>query len=276
MGGRAKHKEHLNFHFSQTFQELVNAERLYQKLLQDFKKASVYAVHVVSKRNPPPLNLHNIMGEGGEKYAVGGILLRRAQGWTVAGQQFQVFEMPPESIDTLGQHINSDLGEISAKLAALDVRNASLLRNKIENLIVPLSCIVDYFGQRYEAVSMVPASINSLVYGTDTDGLIFKDNDPEAQQMAKRIASVLNLRPHVIRERSTQTLKEIHLPYSVQLHRNVESQLDRQFYLVGALRLFPLEESLRSATRVPPPQEFMSRQLRPELVFGHHHGDMQP
>ena len=46
----------------------------------------------------------------------------------------------------LGQNINSDLSEISAKLAALDVRNMSLLRNKFENLIVPLSCIVDYFG----------------------------------------------------------------------------------------------------------------------------------
>ena len=128
---------------------------------------------------------------------------------------------------SLGQNINSDLSEISAKLAALDVRNASLLRNKFENLIVPLSCIVDYFGQRFEAISMVPASINSLVYGSDTDGLIFKDEDPEAVQMATRIARALNLSPHVIRERSTATLKEIQLPYSVQLHRNVESKLDR-------------------------------------------------
>ena len=56
----------------------MNAERLYQKLIQDFKKASVYAVHAICKRNPPPLNLHNMMGDGGEKYAVGGILIRRA------------------------------------------------------------------------------------------------------------------------------------------------------------------------------------------------------
>ena len=107
----------------------------------------------------------------------------------------------------LGQNINSDLSEISAKLAALDVRNMSLLRNKFENLIVPLSCVVDYFGQRFEAISMVPTSINSLVYGSDTDGLIFKDDDPEAVQMAERISKALNLSPHIIRERSTKTLK---------------------------------------------------------------------
>ena len=31
---------------------------------------------------------------------------------------------------------------------------------------------------------MIPASINSLVYGSDTDGLIFKNEDEEAVQMA--------------------------------------------------------------------------------------------
>ena len=63
----------------------MNAERLYYKLLNDFKKASVYAVHAVCKRNPAPLNLHNLLGDGGEKYVVGGIFLRRCAGWTVGG-----------------------------------------------------------------------------------------------------------------------------------------------------------------------------------------------
>ena len=208
-------------------------------------------------------------------YIVGGIFLRRAQGWTVGGQQFSRLEVHDE-LDTLGQNINSDLGETSAKLAALDVRNAALLRNKIDNLVVPLSCVVDYFGQRFQAISLAPVSINSLVYGSDTDGQLFINKDAEAEQMARKVGSLLNLKPHVIRERATDILKEIYLPYTVQLHRNVESQLDRQFYLVNALRLFPFEESLRSATRVPPPQEFMSKQMRPELVVNHHTGDILP
>ena len=115
----------------------------------------------------------------------------------------------------MGSAINGDLSEISGKLAALDVRNAAILRNKIENLVVPLACIVDYFGQRFEAQSLVPASINSLVYGSDTDGVIFKNTDKEAERMAMKIGSALNLRPHVIRERATQTLKQIYMPYSV-------------------------------------------------------------
>ena len=128
------------------------------------------------------------------------------------------------------------------------MRNSSLLRNKVENIVVPLTCIVDYFGLRFEAMSIIPASINSLAYGSDTNGLIFKDSDKEAEQMAEQIGKLLNLKPHIIQEGATQKLKKVYLPYSVQLHRNHESQIDKQFYLFGCVRLFPSEESLRSAT----------------------------
>lgn len=146
IGGREKNKDRMNFNYSPIFQELTNAERLYEKLVSDFKRAAVYAVHSVSKRQPAPLNLHNLLGDGGDKYVVGGIFLRRAQGWTVAGQQFSRFEVQEDDMNEMGQSINGDLSEISGKLAALDVRNSSLLRNRIENLVVPLACIVDYFG----------------------------------------------------------------------------------------------------------------------------------
>ena len=100
-GGRELNKGNLDFKYTPIFQELVNAERLYYKLLTDFKKASVYAVHAICKRNPTPLNLHNLLGEGGEKFVVGGIFLRKAQGWTVSGQQFSHFEAY-DDLDTLG------------------------------------------------------------------------------------------------------------------------------------------------------------------------------
>ena len=137
------------------------------------------------------------------------------------------FEITEQEVDMLGQTINSDLSEISGKLAALDVRNGALLRNKVDNLVVPLSCVIDYFGQRFEAISVVPASFNSLAYGSETDGLIFKNDDKEAEQMAMQIGKLLNLKPHKVLERATGVYKDAYLPYSVQLHRNVESQLDR-------------------------------------------------
>lgn len=49
-----------------------------------------------------------------------------------------------------GNDSGANITEISGKIASLDVRNLTLLRNKIENLVVPLACIVDYFGLRFE------------------------------------------------------------------------------------------------------------------------------
>ena len=87
---------------------------------------------------------------------------------------------------------------------------------------------------------MCPLSINSLAYGTDTDGLLFTDEDPEAERMAATIANLLNLKEHFIEEKGpTKKIKRACLPYTVQLHRNKEMQDDRKFYLVNAFRLFP-------------------------------------
>jgi hypothetical protein len=62
----------------------------------DFEVASVYAVHSIVKNSPAPLNLLNLLGDGGDKYIVGGIFIRRASGWTVCGQQYKTYEFQPE------------------------------------------------------------------------------------------------------------------------------------------------------------------------------------
>ncbi len=49
-----------------------------------------------------------------------------------------------------GAATDSNLLEISGKIAALDVRNLATLRNRIARLVVPLACIVDYYGLRFE------------------------------------------------------------------------------------------------------------------------------
>ena len=55
------------------------------RLMDDFKQAALYAVHMIVQKNPTPLNLFNLYGDDGEKYAIGGMMLRRAKGWTVCG-----------------------------------------------------------------------------------------------------------------------------------------------------------------------------------------------
>lgn len=43
----------------------------------------------------------------------------------------------------------TDILEVNGKVGMLECRNMALLRNKIQNLIVPLSAIVDYYGIKF-------------------------------------------------------------------------------------------------------------------------------
>jgi hypothetical protein len=197
--------------------ELAEAEAAFRKLCEDFKKAALYSVHLIVKKNPTPLNLYNLYGDDGDKYVVGGILIRRAKDWTICGQPFtEASRMHTTAIGSSGgAATDSNLLEISGKIAALDVRNLATLRNRIARLVVPLACIVDYYGLRFECQSLAPLSINSLVYGSDNNGLTFTNKDEHAEIMARQIASLLNLKPHYIEEQATLKLKLSYLPYTV-------------------------------------------------------------
>ena len=43
-----------------------------------------------------------------------------------------------------------DVNQVVAKLAKMDVKTLAMLRNKIDGLIIPMCCIVDYFGIVFE------------------------------------------------------------------------------------------------------------------------------
>lgn len=89
--------------------------------------------------------------------------------------------IPGDNNGVAGNESGSALIQISGKIASLDVRNMALLRNRLDQLVVPLACIVDYYGLKFEVLSLSPISINSLAYGSDIDGLLFNDSDPEAE-----------------------------------------------------------------------------------------------
>lgn len=139
-------------HQSSELAELTEAEAAYRRLCEDFRKASLYAVHLIVKKNPTPLNLFNLYGDDGDKFVVGGILVRRAKDWMVCGQPFteaaklHTTAIGPGNTDAGG----SNLSEISGKVASLDVRNMAIMRNRLPRLVVPLAAIVDYYGLKFE------------------------------------------------------------------------------------------------------------------------------
>lgn len=209
---------------------------------------------MIVKKNPTPLNLFNLYGDDGDKFVVGGILVRRAKDWTICGQPFT--EAAKLHTTAIGNNDGSaNLTEISGKVASLDVRNMALMRNRLPRLVVPLASLVDYYGLKFECQSLAPISINSLVYGSDTNGLTFVNKDAHAEAMAHQIAVLLNLKPHYVEEQATLKLKMSYLPYTVQLHRNKDLQGDSNLYLINPMRLFPQDESLRQPQSTNPQQQ---------------------
>ena len=105
---------------SEDLDKMIMAEESLAKLMDDFKQASLYAVHCIVHKNPPPLNLFNLYGDDGEKFIAGGILIRRAKGWTICGTTGS--DEPTAKVES------ESSGEASAKIAGLNVRNLALLR----------------------------------------------------------------------------------------------------------------------------------------------------
>ena len=85
------------------------------------------------------------------------------------------------------------MSQVNHKIASLEVRAFGILRNRIHKLVIPLACTIDYYGALYQIQSPCPLSLNSLAYGSDTNGVLYKDDNPGGERIAREVAELLNL-----------------------------------------------------------------------------------
>ena len=71
----------------------------------------------------------------------------------------------------------------------------SMLRHRITKLVVPLACIVDYYGFFFEVQTSAPLTLSTLAYGSETEGLLLKDDDPTARFISAQVGKLLNIMP---------------------------------------------------------------------------------
>ena len=166
---------------SEELSQLADLEAEMNAISEDFIDSALAAVHFIIKKNAASLNLYNLYGDGGDKFMVGGLLVRRAKNWRVCGKLLSE-DQPQVVKGAAGTSV--DVNHIVSKIAALDVRALALLRHRFPKLVVPLACVIDYYGIVFEVQSPSPLTLNTLVYGSDTEGLLFKNDDAEAEQMA--------------------------------------------------------------------------------------------
>lgn len=64
-------------------------------------------------------------------------------------------------------------------------------------------CLVDYRGFRLVAMSLLPISKSTLIYGSDDAGKTVHNDDPEFSNLMKEAASIINLKGHVTDAKGT-------------------------------------------------------------------------
>jgi hypothetical protein len=124
-------------------EQLISLETDLNNLYDEFQDAALYAVHFIVKNNIASLNLYNLYGDDGDKFMTGGLLVRRAKNWLVYGKHLSEED---SRVVKGAAALNLDVNQVVVKLAKMNVKALSMLRNKIKNLIIPMACIVDYFG----------------------------------------------------------------------------------------------------------------------------------
>jgi hypothetical protein len=150
------------------------------------------------------------------------------------------------------------------KAAGHDLRNMiQLFELGLPKICFPLMCTIDWCGFRLVAMSLLPISDQTLIYGSSDGGNTVVNENDEFEQFMKVAAQKLNLVGHQcgLEKESSQFL------YTCA---DCEGHLgnDKRFYIVDTARMSPPEwmDPKHVASSPSLRRWHLFRQLRPELV----------
>jgi len=232
------------------FQTVIEMEDCLEKferlssLEQDFVYAAeTYGRIIISEHFLPhdnrtikPVSVGGIAG--GEKYIVQGILFKFA----VENETFGLYGNDENAMKTASHEINGC---------------TSFLNCGIKGLHVPLMAYIDYRGFRLMAMSLLPISKKSLIYGSSDAGQTVHTSNTIFNHLFTSAAKIVNLKPHLAQDMNGD-LKTIHGPVDIEGHIGT----DNRFYLLDFARLAPPEPPTHRGA-------YLYRLLRLELVRKH-------
>lgn len=107
--------------------------------------------------------------------------------------------------------------ESAAKVAAHELKGISalfscILELGIQNLCLPIVCLVDYRGFRIVAISVLPISGSTIQYGSNNYGKNINKTNSQLCESLKLIGKNLNLKPHIVNG------VEIYTPVDLEAH----------------------------------------------------------
>jgi hypothetical protein len=242
--------------YNRRFQEIIEDSSMSKfdhmsSLGSDFVKlAETYARIIISEKCLPieqksikPVNIGG--AAGGDKFLVNGILFKYA-----VDNQIGTFEDGSPRY-MYGGHRKDDGAAIKAANNEL-LGLSQALKCNIPGLSFPMMAIIDYVGYRLVAVTTLPISRKTIVYGSADAGRTVHNDDPFVNNAMQQLGQQLNLREHLVFDQKIVGAGD------VEVHKGT----DGRYYMVDFARLLP-PEALKDGEN---PQNIFYRLLRPELV----------
>jgi len=100
---------------------------------------------------------------------------------------------------------------------------AHVAKTNVKGLHFPLMAIIDYVGFRLVAVSTLPISKSTIVYGSGDAGRSVHNSDEEASRLMSKVGEQLYLKEHIVFD------KKIVGPGDIEVHRATDGRL----YIIG-------------------------------------------
>ncbi|GAM22209.1 hypothetical protein SAMD00019534_053840 [Acytostelium subglobosum LB1] len=212
--------------------------------------ANTFGKIIISERNLPneqktilPLKLGGIAG--GYKYKCHDIIFK-----------FVVDVEIAPGLWMYGDTSRSD--EKAQKSAGHELKGLNHFMEYSNGLIrFPLMAVIDYRGYRLLAISNLPITKNTIVYGSNDGGKTVHNSDPLVEQEMKRMAELMCIKGHYV-GLNHPTL--IYGPGDIEVHKGT----DGRYYMIDFARAFPPEYPSEIHGKVG--RQIFYSMLRPELL----------
>lgn len=86
------------------------------------------------------------------------------------------------------------------KIAGHELRGLlSYFNSGVEDLHMPLMCLIDSQGYRLTAMTLLPINSNTIRYGSADAGITMYSSNSKLNELIKKTASRINLEGHLVR-----------------------------------------------------------------------------
>ncbi|EFA80740.1 hypothetical protein PPL_06326 [Heterostelium album PN500] len=251
--------------WNQEFQSLLKEPYCLDKfekltfVAMDFVKAAETYGKLIIKEMFMPIALRTIKPTkiggiaGGDKYICQNILFKFAYDQKINDQWLY------------GGNFPSEYG--ASKAAGNELRGLSYFFQNlmdydlVNKISVPLMCIIDYYGYRLVAISLLPINKETLIYGSCDGGHNVHSDIQEVNDIMEKVAKGMNLRGHL----SGLNPKFLYGPGDFEIHRSISSQSDL-YYSLDFARLLPPQAYFDEYNNSISHREIFYKLLRPELI----------